>query len=295
MLIDWQETKVRITLTGRSSWSRDLEIGWHQSIPDHDLWFVFQGSGRMRARSENAIPLTTGTCLWLSPGFVYEAIQDPKDPVGNYYVHFDLIDGSNRLRPYDRPKPPEHLDPVDRVVVDAVMRRVTELLPWFTPDISGRFPPEHIRIAESLMHGLLMDLDHASHGTARGLSGTRRHHNDVVMRAIAKIQDQNPVPCTIAELAEDAGYSSEHFSRVFRTVIGRPPEEFLIGARVQRAKELLTHSAMSIEDVSRLLGYSGQAFFSTQFRQRTGQSPREFRRNHQPSIGVDDTRSDGGK
>ena len=50
---------------------------------------------------------------------------------------------------------------------------------------------ERVRVAEALIKGLLMDLDEGAEVGKNGtLSGTRRHHHQVVMQAIAMIQDR---------------------------------------------------------------------------------------------------------
>lgn len=97
------------------------------------------------------------------------------------------------------------------------------------------------------------------------------------MRAVVEIQDRIGGRYTVGELADIAGYSPEHFSRVFRSVMGQPPEEFLIRTRIEHAKGLLSNSLMSIWEIAHALGYSKPSFFSIQFRQRTGMSPRQYR------------------
>lgn len=279
VIIDWSNTAVRITLTGRSIWRRGQSLGWRQTIDDHDLWYVFCGKGELRTASDRPLPLVTGACLWLTPGCVFEGRQDPADPVGNYYVHFNLYDLKGRLRPYTAPRPPEQLEAGDGIVVGAVLRRITELLPFWSSESSQQTAPETIRTAEALLCGILMDLDQASTTDTRGtLAGTRRHHGEVVMRAVAQIQDPAGLqPPTVSELAETAGYSPEHFSRIFRSLMRQSPEQFIVESRIEQAKRLLRSSPMSIKEIGRTLGYRHPTFFSEQFRRRTGQSPRSYR------------------
>ena len=278
MVIDWEKTILRITLTGRSVWPLRPGTEWRASIPDHDLWFAVRGTGTMLGQGNVSIPLAAGVCLWLTPGHVYIGTHNPKHPLVNYYVHFELFDHSGRLRPYDMPHPPEQLDAGDGVLAGTVIRRIVELIPFYTPQTAHRFGPEHIHIAHELMRGLAMDLDHASQTKTRGsLSGTRRHHHNMVMKTIAAVQDHCDMRYTVTELADIAGYSPEHFSRVFRSVTGQPPIEFLIGLRIEHAKQLLCTSPMSVEEIAYAIGYSQPSFFSVQFRQRTGQNPGEYR------------------
>jgi transcriptional regulator GlxA family with amidase domain len=123
-----------------------------------------------------------------------------------------------------------------------------------------------------------MELDQGSYrGAPDVLNGTLRYRHDLVMRIIALVQDEPDRFRTVSDLADEAGYSLEHFSRVFRSVMSRSPEDFLINGRIERAKRLLWDSSMSIQEIAQTLGYQRQSFFSTQFRKKTGQTPREFR------------------
>ena len=70
-------------------------------------------------------------------------------------------------------------------------------------------------------------------------------------------------------------YSS--LSKLFTQVKGVTIEHFAIQHRVEYAKELLSYSQQSISEIAYYLGYSSPAHFTSQFKQQTGMSPKEFR------------------
>jgi len=82
----------------------------------------------------------------------------------------------------------------------------------------------------------------------------------------------------IAALARKAGYSVDHFSRVFQKVVGVRPQDYVISAKTERARQLLSESDLTIGMIAEALGFRDIFFFSRQFRQKTGQTPTEFRR-----------------
>lgn len=81
----------------------------------------------------------------------------------------------------------------------------------------------------------------------------------------------------LSELAEVAGFSEYHFSRLFKLSTGEPPHRYVTGRRVERAKELLAKSPMSIIEISLLLGFADQAHLTTVFKRHTGITPRKYR------------------
>lgn len=77
-------------------------------------------------------------------------------------------------------------------------------------------------------------------------------------------------------LAKD--YSA--LSRLFTEVCGITIERYCILQRIEYAKELMCYSEQTLSEIAWTLGYSSPAHLSSQFKQATGMSPREFRILH---------------
>jgi len=78
-------------------------------------------------------------------------------------------------------------------------------------------------------------------------------------------------------IAAAAGLSVRHCIRLFREHLRDSPLSFFISLKMNAAKAMLMHSALSIKQIGVEVGYDDQFHFSAQFKQRTGQSPRAFR------------------
>lgn len=66
-------------------------------------------------------------------------------------------------------------------------------------------------------------------------------------------------------------------SKLFSEVRGITIERFSILHRIEYAKELLCYSQLSTSEIAYRLGYSSQAYLSSQFKQVTGMTPKAFR------------------
>ncbi|HEX6798752.1 MAG TPA: helix-turn-helix transcriptional regulator [Ktedonobacterales bacterium] len=84
-------------------------------------------------------------------------------------------------------------------------------------------------------------------------------------------------PLSLEEMAEIACLSPFHFNRVFRSLIGIPPGEFLAALRLDAAKRLLLTTSLSVTDVCFELGYASLGTFTTRFKQLVGLSPLRLR------------------
>jgi AraC-like DNA-binding protein len=85
-------------------------------------------------------------------------------------------------------------------------------------------------------------------------------------------------PISLAAVASAAGLSPMHFASRFRLATGQRPHHYILRARIEHAKVLLTSSGRSVVEVAGDAGFRTQAHFSTIFKQFTGATPCAWRR-----------------
>ena len=85
---------------------------------------------------------------------------------------------------------------------------------------------------------------------------------------------------TLELLSEKTGYTVYHLSRKFREEVGCSVVEYVHRARIEQAKQMLTATEMEIEEISGRMGFGSRSHFSTVFKQITGETPSEYRKNH---------------
>jgi AraC-like DNA-binding protein len=84
-------------------------------------------------------------------------------------------------------------------------------------------------------------------------------------------------PC-LEELAGAVGLSVASFCRRFKNSTGLPPYQYLLHARVARAKQALRRRNTSLSELALSLGFYDQSQFTNTFRRIVGVSPRDYRR-----------------
>jgi len=286
-MLDWSDLRVDLAGPGapRRSAGRvrcvpgwRLERSWSEQLHDLDLWFVWAGVGSMELADGRRLELRPGVALWMRPGGLYLAEQDLSNRLGVTFIHFDLADSSSGARP--APLPAEVHEVADVPYIDALTRRIVELV-W-TPQGHTAGAAAH-EAARALMRGLLIDLDAGlGQRDMAEAAGTAAHHRALVMQVATRIQEgiqERPgEPQVIADLAREAGYSPDHFTRIFRQVLGQSPRDYMVQARVHRAQQLLTESSLTITQIADALGFDSVYFFSRQFKEKTGISPSRYRR-----------------
>jgi AraC family transcriptional regulator len=95
---------------------------------------------------------------------------------------------------------------------------------------------------------------------------------------------------TLSELAKLVDLTPRYFCEVFKQAMGRPPHQFQIEQRVERAKSLLCRPEVSVTEVALMVGFSSQSHLNVYFRREAGVTPAryraELRQNRPPSRGV---------
>ncbi|MBF6049163.1 helix-turn-helix domain-containing protein [Streptomyces sp. NRRL B-1677] len=85
---------------------------------------------------------------------------------------------------------------------------------------------------------------------------------------------------SIGDIAESAMCSKFHFSREFQRITGVTPRRFLSALRLQKAKELLLATQLTVAEISQAVGYGSVGTFSSRFASSVGVSPSGYRRQN---------------
>ena len=85
---------------------------------------------------------------------------------------------------------------------------------------------------------------------------------------------------SVPEVAKSVGLSTYHFIRLYKSVFGETPNQCQIRARMDKAKERLLTTELSVTRICMDVGCNSPGSFTTQFTRHVGQSPRAFRRRY---------------
>ncbi|WP_420959968.1 helix-turn-helix domain-containing protein [Brucella sp. IR073] len=98
-------------------------------------------------------------------------------------------------------------------------------------------------------------------------------------RAVAHMEAHLDQPFDLKQLAQAAGLSAFHFTRLFRQATGLSPSRYFIQQRILKAQQLLQETDASIIEIGMAVGYSSPSHFAQIFRRETGISPSAYRRD----------------
>lgn len=96
-------------------------------------------------------------------------------------------------------------------------------------------------------------------------------------KVIDMMQRQLGEPHSTASLADMAAMSERSFMRHFKETTGMSPGDWLISARVDRAREMLESTALSIDTIADECGFGSAITLRHHFRRKLGVSPSAYR------------------
>jgi AraC-like DNA-binding protein len=85
------------------------------------------------------------------------------------------------------------------------------------------------------------------------------------------------LPIDLDQIARQAFFSPYHFLRLFKQTFYQTPHEYLTERRIEKAKQLLISSDLSITEVCLEIGFESLGSFSTLFHKHTGHPPKLYR------------------
>src|SRR4030095_12331487 len=85
-------------------------------------------------------------------------------------------------------------------------------------------------------------------------------------------------------IAGEAYFSRFHFIRLFRHAYDKTPHQYLISLRIEKAKDLLKDSRLSISDICFEVGFESVGSFTSLFKRYTGLTPTQYRQAVQERL-----------
>jgi AraC-like DNA-binding protein len=229
---------------------------WQPTMPDHDAWLVVHGRGHAWLPDGEA-DLQAGSLVLLRPGDTGRFQQDPLARLTVIYCHFALdVDVS----------PPRH-------------RRLRHVAP--VADLMGRLvrlnrDPHPLRRLDAAAV-LLMLLAEVYRQDAQALGEDTEMIDPRVQEVLEYIHASPGRRPSLDEAAGVAGLSPITLSRLFTRQLGVSFRQYVLQARLERARELLGETTMTVGQIARALGYPDVFLFSRQFSRHFGAPPSSLR------------------
>ena len=101
-------------------------------------------------------------------------------------------------------------------------------------------------------------------------------HANIIHRCIQHIGAGYQERLTLEDTARMVCLSPDYLSRIFRQETGISFHQYLNNVRITKAKELIRTTALRLTDISQMVGYDDQSYFTKVFKRTAGIAPGEY-------------------
>jgi AraC-like DNA-binding protein len=239
-------------------------------LEDHLLMFVLNGTYTVQY-GDQAYIVRKHEMVLLQKSIVvqYDKSGEPNQEYLLEYMMFFIKD--ELLKDFMKMADIQSAQPI--ALVPIFVNPINERLLTYIESLKSYFnEPDNIEdgLIKIKLLELLFDLAHANESIMQQLLQLKQP----VRSDIATIVEQHIMnPVSLNDLAYLSGRSLSSFKRDFQTIYNASPSQWIRQKRLEKAKELLTYSAMSVTDVCFTTGFENVAHFSRVFKEHFGSPP----------------------
>lgn len=146
-------------------------------------------------------------------------------------------------------------------------------------------PPGYELLSRESLARFVLSVNRYVTSSQKELSPQARRENDRVKIMLRHIHAHYMESLTISQIAESASVSESECLRCFRHALHTSPGKYLKDFRLQKAAVLLSGTKERIGDIGAACGFLDAAYFTKQFREEKGCTPKEYRKAHQSETG----------
>ena len=243
----------------------DLEKG--RILPEYQLLYITEGEGIFHSQTVPEAPLREGDFFLLFPGEWHS--YHPTGPRGwkKYWIGFKGRNMDDRVKAnFLSPTKPIYHVGYSADIISLYREAYDTAL-------------EEAAYSQQKMAGIVNHLIGMMYSLERNieLQSLNQAHVDMINRARLRIRESLESSLTIQQVAQEMGVSYSNFRKLFKEHTGLSPAIYQQELKLQRAKELLTTTDMSIKEIAYHLNFNSPDYFSAKFKIKMGRKPSELR------------------
>ena len=237
-----------------------------RELNEYQLLYLTEGEGVFHSTTVREAPLREGDLWLLFPGEWHSYHPNPRKGWKSYWIGFKGRNMDDRVRAgfLSPQKPIYHVGFSDSIV--SLYKQAYDAA------------VEEAAYSQQYMAGLVNMLIGMMYSKERNIQLSRNQaHVDMIGRARLRIREALESNLTIQQVAEEMGISYSNFRKLFKEHTGISPAIYQQDLRLQRAKELLSTTDLSVKEIAYRLDFESPDYFSAKFKAKTGRRPSELR------------------
>lgn len=242
-----------------------IETG--RELNEYQLLYLTEGEGVFHSTHVKEATIKEGDLFLLFPGEWHSYHPLPDKGWKSYWIGFKGKNADDRVTA-------GFLSPEKPIYHVGYSEEIVNIY-----DKAFESAVEEKAYSQQLMAGIVNHLIGLMYSLERNIELNKNQtHVNMVNRARKRIREALESSLTIQEIAEELGVSYSNFRKLFKEYTGLSPATYQQDLKLQRAKEMLTTTDLSIKEIAYQLNFDSPDYFSAKFKIKTGRKPSEFRK-----------------
>jgi AraC family transcriptional regulator of arabinose operon len=228
------------------------------------IYFIIDGEGWLKIGDREYYP-QPGQLYFMPSGELQSYSSISPNTFLKYWCHFTAR--INNIDIFNMLNIPDFLNVTDKRELNNLFQR---LLYYY-----GKGTPYSILKTRGIMLELLAWL--FEQVNIRDINLQSYSFANDLLKVLKYIEDNLSKDITIEQLSNIIHFHPNYFIRFFRDHMGCSPIQYINRMRLEKAKNLLKATNLSIKEITDLTGFNDASYFSKKFKKDIGLSPLEYR------------------
>ena len=253
-----------VLFSGRSRWFEGQRLRFVSQPGMFGIEYVRSGNAIVRKGNEDIL-VQPGEVYLMGHDFPEEYMTGPAGSLSKRYVMLTGPAHETLLRLMDlwgrktlKLQQPQKFE--------ALLRRMTRLLAQSPPDVGMQ--------ASALAYQILLVLSQSIQPSVPR----------IVERALDFMQHNLQRQLKLQDLCAQLGVNEAYLGRKFAQYLKISPIKYFLKQKLSWSANMLCTTSLTIKEIAYRAGYEDPFYFSKQFKQQFGISPRQYRKNHAVTI-----------
>jgi AraC-like DNA-binding protein len=244
-------------------------FNWYNGriLQEYQINYITEGEGVMETR-DGTFPIREGSIILLKPN-LWHRYRPLKDK--GWMEHYVGFIG----------------DTADKMINSSdILNNSPVIQIGFEENIINNFQEimNHIKTEKPGYHQICTGLVSYILGQIISIKKNENFRHSQVEKAIQKacliIRDNPARNLNIEDLARELYTNYSLFRRAFKKYTGLSPMQYHTSLRMKQAVHLLTNTDLSVKEISFNLGFCSVFYFSKLFKEKTGRTPSDYRKQN---------------
>ncbi|TZF84897.1 AraC family transcriptional regulator [Pedobacter sp. BS3] len=244
----------------------DHSFTWNKGRMLHGYYLVFitQGEGIFDSELTGTRNISAGTCFLLFPGVWHRYKPNTRSGWEEYWVGFKGSYPDDMMNRFFTPEQPFIRTGPNEMLLGLFQKLI-----------------QIIQAAPAGYHQIISGITLQILGLVQAVASHEKLSFDPTEQLINKakflLQESLESWVNVEQLAQQLPMGYSRFRKAFKAITGQSPNQYHLNLKLNKAKDLLLSTALSVNEIAYQTGFESAFYFSRAFRKKNGVSPKVFR------------------